>query len=66
MAAALACGLVALMVSRAGTLLLKTTPAFNDRKLAKQKLLRVVCGSVAGLALGLSRTVWRMAVVAEI
>jgi hypothetical protein len=65
-AAALACGLVALMVSRAGTLLLETTPAFTSRKLAEQQLLRVVCGCVAGLALGLSRTVWRMGVVAEI
>jgi hypothetical protein len=64
-AAALACGLVALMVSRAGTMLLETTPAFTSRKLAEQKLLRVVCGYVAGMALGLSRTVWRVAVVAE-
>jgi hypothetical protein len=46
-------------------MLLETTPAFTSRKLVEQKLLRVVCGSVAGLALGLSRTVWRMAVVAE-
>ena len=65
-AAALACGLVALMVSRAGTMLLETTPAFTSRKPAEQQLLRVVCGFVAGMALGLSRTVWRMAVVAEI
>ena len=64
-AAALACGLVALMVSRAGTLLLETTPAFTNRKLAEQQMLRVVCGFVAGMALGLSRTVWRMAVLAE-
>jgi hypothetical protein len=64
-AAALACGLVALMVSRAGTLLLETTPAFTNRKLAEQQMLRVVCGFVAGMVLGLSRTVWRMAVVAE-
>src|ERR1017187_8102287 len=64
-AAALACGLVALMVSRAGTMLLETTPAFTSRKLAERKLLRVVCGYVAGMALGLSRTVWRVAVVAE-
>jgi hypothetical protein len=64
-AAALACGLVALMVSRAGQLLLETTPALTSRKLAEQQLLRVVCGFVAGMALGLSRTVWRMAVVAE-
>jgi hypothetical protein len=65
-AAALACGLVALMVSRSGTLLLETTPAFTSRKPAERQLLRVVCGCVAGLVLGLSRTVWRMAVVAEI
>ena len=66
MAAALACGLVALMVSRAGTLLLETTPAFAGRKTKEQKLLRLVCGYAAGMALGLSRTVWRVAVVAEI
>jgi hypothetical protein len=65
-AAALACGLVALMVSRAGTLLLETTPGFTSRKLAEQHILWVVCGFVAGMALGLSRTVWRVAVVAEI
>jgi hypothetical protein len=65
-AAALACGLVAFMVSQSGTLLLETTPAITNRKLAEQQMLRVVCGFVAGMALGLSRTVWRMAVVAEI
>lgn len=65
-AAALACGLVALMVSRAGAMLLETTPAFTRLKLRDQKLLRVVCGFVAGMALGLSRTVWREAVVAEV
>jgi len=64
-AAALACGLVALMVSRAGTMLLETTPSFTSRKLAEQQMLRVVCGFVAGMVLGLSRTIWRMAVVAE-
>jgi len=64
-AAALACSWVALMVSRAGTLLLETTPAFTNRKPAEQQMIQVVCGFVAGMALGLSRTVWRMAVVAE-
>ncbi len=64
-AAALACGVVALMVSRAGAMILESTPAFTCRKLAEQQGLRVVCGCVAGLALGLSRTVWRVAVVAE-
>src|ERR1035437_1776838 len=64
-AAALACGLVGLMVSRAGILRLETTPASTSRKLAEQQMLRVVCGFVAGMALGLSRTIWHAAVMAE-
>ena len=64
-AASLASGLVALMVSRAGAMLLETTPAFTHRKPPEQKLLRIVCGFVAGMALGLSRVVWRVAIVAE-
>jgi hypothetical protein len=64
-ASALACGLVALMVARGGAMLLETTPAFTSRKLFEQNLLRVGSGFAAGMALGLSRTVWRMAVVAE-
>ena len=64
-AAALACGLVALMVSSCGPLLLENSPAYARLKSAEQKLLRIVCGFVAGMVLGLSRPVWRMAVVAE-
>jgi hypothetical protein len=64
-ATAFASGLVALMVSRAGAMLLENTPAFTARKPAEQHLLRGVCGFVAGMALGLSRPVWSMAVVAE-
>jgi hypothetical protein len=64
-AASLASGLVALMVSRAGAMLLETTPAFTRRKPPEQKQLGVVCGFVAGMALGLSQVVWRAAVVAE-
>jgi len=65
LAAAFACGLVALMVSRAGAMLLENTPAFTARKPAEQHLLRGVCGFVAGMALGLSRSVWSVAVLAE-
>ncbi len=65
-AAALACGLVALMVSRAGAILLEGTPALARRTPEEQRRLRIVCGFVAGMALGLSRTVWRVAVVAEV
>lgn len=64
-AAALACGLVALMVSRGGIWLLKDSLALTHLKPADQKLLRLVCGYVAGMVLGLSRPVWRVAVVAE-
>ena len=64
-AAALACGLVALIVSRGGALLLDNSPAYTYLNALDQKRLRIVCGFVAGMAFGLSRTVWRMAVVAE-
>jgi hypothetical protein len=64
-AAALASGLVSLMVSRGGSMLLENTPTFTNRRPAEQRLLRIVCGSVAGIVLGLSRSVWGMAVVAE-
>ena len=64
-AASLACGLIALMVSRAGAMLLENRPWFTNRKPTEQRQLRVVCGFVAGMAAGLSRSVWSMAVVAE-
>jgi hypothetical protein len=65
-AAALASGLVALMVSRAGAMLLENAHSFAGRRQAEQRLLRAVSGFVAGMAFGLSRAVWSMAVVAEI
>ena len=64
-ASALACGLLALVVSSAGPRLWKTAPLPADRRLAGQKPLRIICGCVAGMALGLSRTVWQLAVVPE-
>ena len=64
-AAALACGMVALMVSRGGKMLFENTPAFASRRPAEQNLLRVVCGYVAGMALGLSGPIWQEAVVVD-
>ncbi len=55
MAVALACGLVALMVSRGGMLLLEHRAAFASWGIRDQNLLRMICGLVAGMALGLSR-----------
>jgi hypothetical protein len=57
-AAALACGLTALMVSRGGALLLGSAPVFSLPEPREQNLLRGVCGCVAGLALGLCETIW--------
>jgi hypothetical protein len=59
LAAALACGLTALMVSRGGAMLLENTPAFARRELVERNLLRAVSGCVAGLALGLCEAIWR-------
>src|SRR5579863_4383482 len=64
-AASLACGLVALMVSRGGMLLLEQRMAFSRWKPAEQNLLRVAYGYAAGMVLGLSRVVWRKAVIAD-
>jgi hypothetical protein len=65
-ASSLACGLVALMVSRGSAMLLENTPSFSRWNPVEQRFLRVVCGFVAGMALGLSNPVWREAVIADI
>jgi hypothetical protein len=57
-AAALACGLTALMVSRGGPLLLRNSAAFASLQPMEQNSLRVVCGCVAGLAFGLCEAIW--------
>jgi len=53
------------MVSRGGSLLLENTPSFARWNPTEQSLVRVVCGFVAGMALGLSEPVWRKAVIAD-
>jgi hypothetical protein len=58
--------LVALMVSRGGKMLLENSPRFARRSLAEQNLMRIVCGCVAGLALGFSVPVWQKAVIVDI
>ena len=65
-AAALAGGLVALMVSRGGKMLLENSHCFAGRNLAEQNLMRLACGCVAGLALGFSVPVWQKAVIVDI
>ena len=65
-ATAVACGLVALMVSRCGPILFADVPAFIRLKPLEQKWLRGVCGAVAGLLLAFSGIVSDIALIAEI
>ena len=65
-AIALACGLVAMMVSRCGPVLFADAPACSRLGPVEQQWLRGVCGGVAGLLLAFSAAVWDTAVVAEI
>jgi len=64
-AGALACGVVALMVSRGGALILGRFPASTRLSETEGRLLRVVCGCVAGAALGFDNGLWRKAVIAD-
>jgi hypothetical protein len=64
-AGAVACGLVALMVSRCGVSLLCEVPAFERINLRERNMIRVVCGCVAGLALGFSGRFWYEAVIQQ-
>jgi hypothetical protein len=64
-AGAVACGLVALMVSRSGRLLFHETLAFERFDSKERNSIRVVCGCVAGLGLGLSGCFWYEAVIQE-
>jgi hypothetical protein len=65
-AASVACGLVALMVSCCGKVILKQTVCISPLKREELTALRLVCGCVAGAALGFGGEVWRDAVVADI
>jgi hypothetical protein len=64
-AAALAGGLVAVTVSRGAKLLFDGTPAFLRLKPDELRMLRGVCGYVAGSALCFSSGLWGVAVVAD-
>lgn len=63
--AALACGLVAMLVSFGGKMLFDESSAFSRLRTFDRKIIRGVCGYVAGLVFGLSGAVWGKAVVGE-
>jgi len=64
-AAAVSCGLVALMVSRGGRIILAGMPAFERLTPREQDWIRGVSGYAAGLALGFSGGLWGEALIAD-
>ncbi len=65
-AGALACGLIALMVSRGGTAILERTPDPQRLKPKEEKWLRAVCGYAAGMVFGLNGAFWPQAVIVAV
>jgi Protein of unknown function (DUF2723) len=61
-AGALACGLIAVMVSRGGTAILDQMPDHQRLKPKDEKWLRAICGYGAGMVFGLNGAFWPQAV----
>ena len=64
-AGAVSCGLVALMVSRSGKLMLAGTPAFERLTPRGQSWIRGISGYTAGMTLGFSGGLWGEALIAD-
>lgn len=64
-AGALACGLIALMVSRVGVLAAENISSFKNLLPNEEKSLRAVCSCVAGLGFGFDSCFWCKTVVAD-
>jgi hypothetical protein len=62
-AGALACGMIALMVSRGGAMIAEGMAGFSPLQPKEERAICVVSGCVAGLALGFDGGLWRSAVV---
>ena len=64
-ASALTCGLIALMVSRGGSLIMENIANTKRLPPRQENWLRIICGYVAGMAFGLDTCVWRYAVAVD-
>jgi hypothetical protein len=64
-AGAVSCGLVALMVSRGGKIIVGEIPSFNHLATLEKNLIRGMAGYVAGMALGFSDSLWNEALIPE-
>ena len=65
-AGALACGLIALMVSRGGAAILEQIPDHQRLKPKDEKWLRAICGYGAGMVFGLNGAFWPQAVIVAV
>ena len=65
-AGALACGVIALMVSRGGTAILEQMPDHQRLKPQEGKWLRAVCGYAAGMVFGLNGAFWPQAAIVAV
>ena len=65
-AGALACGLIALMVTRGSAAILEQRPDHQRLKPKEEKWLRAVCGYAAGMVFGLNGAFWPQAVRVEV
>jgi hypothetical protein len=64
-AGALACGVIALIVSRGSAMLLEGMAEFRRLPAKEETWLRVTCSAVAGMALGFHGAFWGQAVIVE-
>jgi hypothetical protein len=64
-AGASACGLIALMVSRGGALIVEGPRGIKQLLPKEENRLRVVCGAVAGLGFGLDKWFWHQAIIVD-
>jgi Protein of unknown function (DUF2723) len=63
LAGALASGLVALMASRGGAMMLEGMRDWRRLEARQEKWLRIICGCAAGTGFGLDVSVWKRAVI---
>ncbi len=65
-AGSLACGIIALIVSRSGALILESVSGFRRLQPKQETRLRLVCGAVAGMTFGFDSAFWSQAVIVEV
>lgn len=60
------CGVIALMVSRCGAMLVQIIASATPLRSNEERSLRIVCGCVSGAAFGFSNHIWYLSVVVDV